>query len=109
MPDPKAQPALHRWGGLNQEIAREQLDVVLEESAPVFVSGLGSPAFIIKAAHARGMKVFGLVGRARQAKREIAAGVDASSRRATTPPATPARSAPSPSFRRSRRLPATRR
>jgi len=77
VPDPKIAPDLHRWGGLNQEIARAQLDVVLEERAPVFVSGLGSPSFIIKAAHERGIKVFGLVGRARQAEREIAAGIDA--------------------------------
>ena len=77
VPSPKEAPDLHQWGGLNQEIARAQLDVVLEERAPVFVSGLGSPAFIIEAAHERGMKVFGLVGRARQAEREIAAGVDA--------------------------------
>jgi len=77
VPDPKTAPDLHRWGGLNQDIARKQLEVVLEEKAPVFVSGLGSPAFIIKAAHERGIKVFGLVGRARQAEREIAAGVDA--------------------------------
>jgi NAD(P)H-dependent flavin oxidoreductase YrpB (nitropropane dioxygenase family) len=77
VPQPKSGEALHQWGGLNQEIARRQLDVVLEERAPVFVSGLGSPAFIIEAAHGRGMKVFGIVGRARQAKREIEAGVDA--------------------------------
>lgn len=76
VPDPKEAPDLHQWGGLNQEIARKQLDVILEERAPVFVSGLGSPAFIVDAAHERGMKVFGLVGRARQAEREIAAGVD---------------------------------
>ena len=77
VPPPKEAPDLHRWGGLNQEIARAQLDVVLEEKAPVFVSGLGSPAFVIDAAHERGMKVFGLVGRARQAQREIEAGIDA--------------------------------
>jgi NAD(P)H-dependent flavin oxidoreductase YrpB (nitropropane dioxygenase family) len=77
VPPPKAAQDLHRWGGLNQDIPRKQLEVVLEEKAPVFVSGLGSPAFMIKAAHERGMKVFGLVGRARQAEREVAAGVDA--------------------------------
>ena len=76
IPEPKGQQALHQWGGLNQEIARAQLDVVLEERAPVFTSGLGSPAFILEAAHARGIKVFGLVGKTRQAKREIEAGVD---------------------------------
>jgi NAD(P)H-dependent flavin oxidoreductase YrpB (nitropropane dioxygenase family) len=77
VPDPKAQVALHQWGGLNQEMARAQLDVILEERVPVFSSGLGSPAFIIKAAHERGIKIFGLIGKTRQAKREIEAGVDA--------------------------------
>ncbi len=77
VPEPKGAQALHQWGGLNQEIARKQLEVVLEERAPVFTSGLGNPAFILEAAHARGIKVFGLVGKTRQAKREIEAGVDA--------------------------------
>jgi NAD(P)H-dependent flavin oxidoreductase YrpB (nitropropane dioxygenase family) len=77
IPDPKGPVALHRWGGLNQEMARAQLDVVLEERVPVFTSGLGNPAFILEAAHARGMKVFGLVGKTRQARREVEAGVDA--------------------------------
>jgi NAD(P)H-dependent flavin oxidoreductase YrpB (nitropropane dioxygenase family) len=58
-------------------MARAQLDVVLEERVPVFTSGLGNPAFILEAAHARGMKVFGLVGKTRQARREVEAGVDA--------------------------------
>jgi NAD(P)H-dependent flavin oxidoreductase YrpB (nitropropane dioxygenase family) len=77
VPDPKGPIALHQWGGLNQEMARAQLDVVLEERAPVFTSGLGNPAFILEAAHARGIKVFGLIGKTRQAKRELEAGVDA--------------------------------
>jgi NAD(P)H-dependent flavin oxidoreductase YrpB (nitropropane dioxygenase family) len=76
VPDPKSAEALHQWGGLNQEIARGQIDVILDTKVPVFVSGLGSPAFMIPAAHERGMKVFGLVGKARQAEREIASGVD---------------------------------
>jgi NAD(P)H-dependent flavin oxidoreductase YrpB (nitropropane dioxygenase family) len=77
VPDPKGQVALHQWGGLNQEMARAQLDVILDERVPVFSSGLGNPAFILEAAHQRGMKVFGLVGKTRQAEREIEAGVDA--------------------------------
>ena len=76
VPDPKGAEALHQWGGLNQEIARKQIDVILDEKAPVFISGLGSPEFMLKAAHERGMKVFGLVGKTRQAKRELEAGVD---------------------------------
>ncbi len=58
-------------------MARAQLDVLLDERVPVFASGLGNPAFILEAAHARGMKVFGLIGKTRQAEREIEAGVDA--------------------------------
>jgi NAD(P)H-dependent flavin oxidoreductase YrpB (nitropropane dioxygenase family) len=76
VPDPKGPVALHQWGGLNQAIARAQLDVLLEERVPVIASGLGSPAFILDAAHERGMKVFGLVGKTRQARRQIEAGVD---------------------------------
>jgi NAD(P)H-dependent flavin oxidoreductase YrpB (nitropropane dioxygenase family) len=76
VPPPKAAPDLHQWGGLNQEICRAQLDVLLDEKPPVFVSGLGSPAFVLESMHERGMKVFGLVGRARQAVREIEAGID---------------------------------
>jgi NAD(P)H-dependent flavin oxidoreductase YrpB (nitropropane dioxygenase family) len=77
IPEPKGQVALHQWGGLNQEIARKQLDVLLDERVPVICSGLGNPAFILKTAHEKGIKVFGLVGRARQAKKEAEAGVDA--------------------------------
>lgn len=77
VPEPKGPVALHRWGGLNQQMARAQLDVVLDERVPVFTSGLGNPAFILEAAHARGIKVFGLIGKKRQAEREIEAGVDA--------------------------------
>lgn len=77
VPDPKGDQALHQWGGLNQELARAQLDVVLEERVPVFTSGLGNPAFILEAAHSRGIRVFGLIGKTRQAQREIEAGVDA--------------------------------
>lgn len=77
VPDPKGPVDLHQWGGLNQELARAQLDVLLDERVPVIASGLGSPAFILDAAHERDMLVFGLVGKARQAKRQIEAGVDA--------------------------------
>lgn len=77
VPDPKGPVDLHTWGGLNQELTRAQLDVLLDEEVPVIASGLGSPVFILDAAHERDMLVFGLVGKARQAKRQIEAGVDA--------------------------------
>ena len=77
VPDPKGSIDLHQWGGLNQEMARAQLEVLLDERVPVIASGLGSPAFLLDAAHERGIKVFGLVGKSRQAKRQLEAGVDA--------------------------------
>lgn len=77
VPDPRGPIALHQWGGLNREMARAQLDVLLDERVPVIASGLGSPAFILDAAHERGIKIFGLVGKTRQARRQLEAGVDA--------------------------------
>jgi NAD(P)H-dependent flavin oxidoreductase YrpB (nitropropane dioxygenase family) len=77
VPDPKGPIALHQWGGMNQAMARAQLEVLLDERVPVIASGLGSPVFILETAHERGIKVFGLVGKTRQAKRQIEAGVDA--------------------------------
>jgi NAD(P)H-dependent flavin oxidoreductase YrpB (nitropropane dioxygenase family) len=76
VPPPKAEQDLHSWGGLNQKMARDQLDVLLEEKVPLIASGLGSPAFILDAAHERDMLVFGLIGKTRQAKRQLEAGVD---------------------------------
>ncbi len=76
VPDPKGFIDLHQWGGLNQEMARAQLEVLLDERVPVICSGLGSPAFILDAAHERGIKIFGLIGKTRQAKRQLEAGVD---------------------------------
>ncbi len=67
VPDPKGSQDLHQWGGLSQKIARTQLDVLLEERVPVIASGLGSPAFLREETRAKGIKLFGLVGKTRQA------------------------------------------
>jgi NAD(P)H-dependent flavin oxidoreductase YrpB (nitropropane dioxygenase family) len=77
VPDPKGPVMMHEWGGLNQKMARAKLDVLLDERVPVLASGLGSPAFILETAHERGMKVIGMVGKTRQAKRQLEVGVDA--------------------------------
>jgi len=77
IPDPKNEVEHFQLGWISQEKTRRQLDVVLEERVQVLAFGLGSPAFVIEAAHARGIQVWGLVGKPRQAKREIEAGVDA--------------------------------
>ena len=77
VPDPKEEIALHQWGGLNQELGRGHNSTFFSMSGfRLIASGLGSPAFILDAAHERDMLVFGLVGKARQAKRQLEAGVD---------------------------------
>ena len=54
----------------------KQIEVVYEHKVPVFAAGLGSPAFMVPEAHARGIKLMGVVGNVRQAQREAEAGVD---------------------------------
>ncbi len=58
------------------ERSRAQLEVLFEEQVPIFASGLGSPAFVVERAHSEGMKVWGLVGLPRQARRQIESGTD---------------------------------
>lgn len=54
----------------------KQIEVVYEHKVPVFAAALGSPAFMVPEAHARGMKVIGLIGTVNQARKEAEAGVD---------------------------------
>jgi NAD(P)H-dependent flavin oxidoreductase YrpB (nitropropane dioxygenase family) len=75
MPEPKGEIEGGIDAGL-MEKARKQLEVVLEQRVPIFASGLGSPAFILDEAHARGTKCWGLIGMRRQAVRQLDAGVD---------------------------------
>jgi len=77
LPEPKNEPELYELGWMTQDVPRKQLEVVLDEKVAVMASGLGSPVFILEAAHARGMQVWGLIGKPRQARRELEAGVDA--------------------------------
>jgi len=76
VPDPKSPPGLYAWGGLDQARGLAQLEVIFDERVPVFASGLGSPAFLLKRAHELGMQVWGLVGKPRQAKKQVEAGTD---------------------------------
>jgi NAD(P)H-dependent flavin oxidoreductase YrpB (nitropropane dioxygenase family) len=62
---------------MTQDVPRKQLEVVLDEKVAVLAAGLGSPLFVLEAAHERGMQVWSLVGKPRQAKRSLEAGVDA--------------------------------
>lgn len=65
----------HRWG-ISQELVQRQIQVVLEERPPVFASGLGIPAQLIPELHAQGIKVIGMVGNVRNARRVAEAGAD---------------------------------
>jgi NAD(P)H-dependent flavin oxidoreductase YrpB (nitropropane dioxygenase family) len=55
---------------------KDAVDICLEERVPVFVAGLGDPAFMIDDAHAQGMVVMGLVGNVKNARRIVKSGVD---------------------------------
>lgn len=54
----------------------KQIEVVYDHKVPVFAAGLGSPGFMVPEAHKRGMKVIGVVGNVRQARKEAEADVD---------------------------------
>ncbi len=76
IPEPKKEPELYDLGWMSKEVSMKQLEVALEEKVPVLASGLGNPDFFVDSAHERGMQVWGLVGKQRQAKKELEAGVD---------------------------------
>lgn len=77
LPDPKTTGGQGGSGNPNLlRHARELIEVLFEEKVPIFASGLGSPAFLVERAHEQGMKVWGLVGLPRQARRQVEAGID---------------------------------
>ncbi len=55
---------------------QESVQVCLEEEVPLFCAGLGNPGFMVADAHARGLKVLGMTGNAKNAKRIAESGVD---------------------------------
>jgi nitronate monooxygenase len=50
--------------------------VCIEEKIPLFCAGLGDPGFMVKEAHAAGIKVLGISGNTKNAKRMAESGVD---------------------------------
>jgi NAD(P)H-dependent flavin oxidoreductase YrpB (nitropropane dioxygenase family) len=48
----------------------------IEEKVPLFCSGLGNPGWMVEEAHANGMKVLGIVGNSKNARRLAQSGVD---------------------------------
>jgi len=63
--------------GFVKDFFDAQLEVVLDHGVALYVSGLGvpSPAFI-EAAHGKGMKVMGVAGQTRHARKLVDGGVD---------------------------------
>jgi nitronate monooxygenase len=52
------------------------IKVCIEEGVPLFCSGLGNPGFMVKEAHAAGMKVLGISGNTKNARRIAQGGAD---------------------------------
>jgi len=55
---------------------KESIAVCIEERVPLFCAGLGNPGFMVEEAHAVGMKVLGITGNSKNARRMAASGVD---------------------------------
>ena len=54
----------------------EAVRVCIEEKVPLFCAGLGNPGFMVEEAHANGIKVLGITGNVKNAKRMAEAGLD---------------------------------
>ena len=54
----------------------EAIRICIEERVPLFCAGLGNPGFMVNDAHAYGMKVLGITGNAKNAKRMAESGLD---------------------------------
>jgi nitronate monooxygenase len=55
---------------------QEAIQVCIEERVPLFCAGLGNPGFMVKDAHAAGIKVLGITGNTKNAKRMAESGID---------------------------------
>jgi nitronate monooxygenase len=55
---------------------QEAIQVCIEEKVPLFCAGLGNPGFMVKDAHAAGMKVLGITGNTKNARRMAESGID---------------------------------
>jgi NAD(P)H-dependent flavin oxidoreductase YrpB (nitropropane dioxygenase family) len=58
------------------DIFDRQVEIILEEGAPHFATGLGNPAPYVEEMHRRGMKIISLCGNVKNARRLADAGVD---------------------------------
>jgi NAD(P)H-dependent flavin oxidoreductase YrpB (nitropropane dioxygenase family) len=55
---------------------KESIQVCIEEKVPLFCAGLGNPGFMVADAHAVGMKVLGITGNQKNARRMAESGID---------------------------------
>jgi nitronate monooxygenase len=55
---------------------QEAIQVCIDERVPLFCAGLGNPGFMVAQAHAVGMKVLGITGNAKNARRMAQSGID---------------------------------
>ena len=55
---------------------QEAIRICVEERVPLFCAGLGNPGFMVEQAHAAGMKVLGITGNAKNARRMAESGID---------------------------------
>lgn len=55
---------------------REAVKVCIEEKIPLFCAGLGNPGFMVEEAHANGVKVLGITGNTKNARRMAQSGID---------------------------------
>ncbi|MBI4596232.1 MAG: nitronate monooxygenase [Candidatus Tectomicrobia bacterium] len=58
------------------QLVKEHIDAAFQEHVPIIAAGLGNPAQIVPAAHAKGIKVMALVGNVKNAVRVANSGVD---------------------------------
>ncbi len=55
---------------------QEAVKVCIEEKVPLFCAGLGNPGFMVEEAHANGIKVLGITGNTKNARRMAQSGID---------------------------------
>jgi NAD(P)H-dependent flavin oxidoreductase YrpB (nitropropane dioxygenase family) len=55
---------------------KESIQVCIAEKVPLFCAGLGNPGFMVADAHAVGMKVLGITGNTKNARRMAESGID---------------------------------
>ena len=60
----------------SRDFFARQIEVILDERVPVYAAGLGNPDFLLKDAHARGMKVLAIAGAVKHALRFKEGGID---------------------------------